>query len=403
MGATVTEKILAAGCGRTSLTPGEIIEVQVDRAMIHDNNAALVIMNFERIAGATLWAPEKVSFVIDHHSPSTSAKAVGHQKRMREFAKKWKIGNFFDCGDGISHVLMLEEGLACKGEIVVGTDSHTTGEGVGGAFATGIGATEMAAVLATGRIWLQVPPTIRIVLNGDMPRNVEARDVINVLLTHFGPEGAAYRAVEFHGLAANAMTKDERLMASVMCMEMGAKNVLFVADPDPNAIYERTEIFDLSIMEPTVAVPSLPTNGRPLSEIESKKIMIDQAAICSCSGGLLSDISAAARILKGKKIAQNVRLLVIPASRKIFNDALKSGYIQILHDAGAIINSPSCGACGAHDAGILAEGEVCISTSPRNMEGRMGAGGIVYLAGASTVAASALKGYIASAEGRVNE
>ncbi len=398
---TLSENILARGCGKASVRPGEIVDVRVDRAMIHDNNAGLVIKNFNNIVDAKVWEPGRVAFVIDHHSPSTTVKAVKHHRAMRQFAKEHGIGAFHDCGSGISHIVMLEENLANAGEIVVGTDSHTTGEGAKGAFATGIGATEMAAVLATGKIWFMVPETIKVVLNGALPRDVDARDVMNNVLARFGPDGANYQAVEFHGPAAVAMSEEERTMCCVLAMEMGAKNALFADQSEAGAQYARVEEFDVSAMEPTVAVPNLPTNAKPLRDIVPQKIAVDQAFIGACTGGLLHDLENAARVLKGRKVAPGVRLLVIPASRKIYNAALSRGYLQTLHDAGAVIGSPACGGCGGHDAGILAEGEVCVANSPRNMDGRMGAGGIVYLAGAATVAASAVKGYITGdAEGR---
>ncbi|MDR1649383.1 MAG: 3-isopropylmalate dehydratase large subunit [Synergistaceae bacterium] len=395
---TKAEEILARGSGRARTRAGEIVEVEVDRAMIHDNNAALVIENFGRIAGASVRSPERTVFFIDHHSPSTSVKAVKHHSLARRFARENGITRFFDCGEGISHVVMIETGLAAEGTIVAGTDSHTTGEGALGAFATGIGATEMAAVLATGRIWLKVPETVKISLNGALPPGVYARDVMTAVLGRLGPEGANYRSVEFQGSAADAMSLEDRIVCCVMSMEMGAKNALFVRRPDGDADYGRIEEFDISAMTPMAALPGLPTNAAPLSGIEGGRVKIDQAFIGSCAGGLLGDIEAAARVLEGRRVADGVRLLVIPATRRIYGEALKRGFIETLHGAGAVIGSPACGGCGGHDAGILAEGEVCVANSPRNMEGRMGAGGTVYLASAATVAASALRGYITGEE-----
>ena len=291
-------------------------------------------------------------------------------------------------------MLLLEEDLACPGEIVVGTDSHTTGEGAKVAFATGIGATEMAAVLSTGRIWFMVPETVRVIFEGTLPCSACSRDLMNLVLSRFGPEGANYRSVEFQGSGIETLFLDDRIMCCVMSMEMGAKNAVFVPSPDADADYVRTERFNLSDVGPNVAVPFLPAETRPLSEIEAQKMRIDEAFIGSCTGGLLSDIEKAAGILSGRKIAEGVRLIVIPASKKIYGEALSLGYLKTLHDAGAIIASPACGACGGHDIGILAKGEVCIANSPRNMKGRMGAGGFIYLGGAATVAASAIAGYV---------
>jgi homoaconitase/3-isopropylmalate dehydratase large subunit len=258
----------------------------------------------------------------------------------------------------------------------------------------------MASVLVTGKIWLTVPETVRVVLEGTLPQNADARDMMNRVLARFGPEGANYRAVEFHGEAARAMSLEERAMCCVMCMEMGAKNALFADDCDDDADYARIEHFDVSAMAPTVAIPSLPTNARDLCEAEKEKIAINQAFIGSCTGGLLRDLRNAARVVEGRRIVSGVRLIVIPASRRIYSEALALGYIKTLHDSGAVIGSPACGGCGGHDAGILAHGEICVANSPRNMDGRMGAGGTVYLASAATVAASAVRGYISGDERR---
>jgi homoaconitase/3-isopropylmalate dehydratase large subunit len=298
---------------------------------------------------------------------------------------------------------MLEEGLAGAGEIVVGTDSHTTGEGALGAFATGVGATEMAALLVTGKIWFRVPETVKVLLEGALPNGASpiganARDLMTRILGRFGPEGANYCAVEFHGNAARSMTLEERAMCCVMCVEIGAKNALFADEELEDAQYSRVERFDAAETEPMIAIPGLPTNARPLAEIEKQKIEIHQAFIGSCAGGLLRDLEAAARVLDGRPVAPGVRLLVIPATREIYSEALSRGYLKTMHSAGAIIASPACGACGAHDCGVLAEGEVCVADSPRNMNGRMGPGGEVYLGSAATVAASAVMGYVAGAE-----
>jgi homoaconitate hydratase family protein len=368
--------------------------------MIHDNNAALVFSSFSDITDHSVWDPGRVVMFIDHHSPSTSVKATGHHAKMRRFAAEFGVKRFYDCGCGISHTVMLEEGLAGPGELVVGTDSHTTGEGALGAFATGIGATEMAAVLVSGSVWLRVPETVKVNLEGSVKSGTDARDVMNEILSRFGPDGANYRAVEFHGPAARDMSQEERAMCCVMSMEMGAKNALFAEwpDEDDGVAYERVETFDARSIEPNVAVPSLPTNVRSVREIEHEGVKIDQAYVGSCSGGLFRDIERAASVLKGRRVAEWVRLLVIPATRKIYAEALSRGYLAALHEAGAVIGSPACGACGGHDAGVLSRGEVCVSSSPRNMEGRMGPGGTVYLASSATVAASAVRGFI-SGEG----
>ena len=391
---TLTEQLLARGAGRESVRAGEIVEVNVDRAMIHDNNAGLVIDHFGHIVDPVVWDPDKVVFFIDHHSPSTSVKAVKHHDSMRKFAQKYGISRFYDCGCGISHTVMLEEGLAAKGLIVVGTDSHTTGEGALGAFATGIGATEMASVLVTGKLWFLVPETVKVVVNGSLGFGVDARDVMNVVLSKFGPDGANYCAVEFHGPVCRAFTVEERAMCCVLSMEMGAKNALFADEDTGDEGYKAVVTINADEIGPTIAVPPLPTNAQPVEEVAPENIAIQQAAIVSCSGALLKDLEIAARILRGRKVHDGVRLLVSPATRRIWNEALHLGYIEALHDAGAVICAPTCGACGGHDMGILAPGETCISCSPRNMPGRMGAGGIVYLGSSASVAAAAVAGRI---------
>lgn len=393
---TMTEKIIAQNSNRGIVKPGDIIEVAVDKAMIHDNNAALVIKNFERIYSPEIWDPDKVVFFIDHHSPSTTVKASKHHDSMRKFAEKHVIKNFYDCGCGISHVVMLEDGHAQPGRVVVGTDSHTTGEGAMGSFATGIGATEMAAVLVSGKIWLKVPHTIRINADGNYPEGTTPRDLINLVLGKFGPDGASYCAVEFGGDAFRRMDIDGRIMSCVMSMEMGAKNAMIDDESGSKHCPEYLSVTDIDLaqLKPLVAVPDLPTNAVPAEQLSKEKIKVDQAAIVSCAGALLSDLKAAAGILKGRFVAKGTRLLIIPASKKIYSSALSMGYIKSLHDAGAIIASPGCGACGAHDSGIITDGEVCISTSTRNMNGRMGPGGKVYLGSSAIVAASAVTGYI---------
>lgn len=393
---TITEKILANNSGRDRVIPGEIIEVTVDKAMIHDNNAALVIKNFEKIYSPEVWDPDKVVFFIDHHTPSTTVRASKHHDTMRKFAKKHSIKNFYDCGCGISHVVMIEDGHAQRGKVIVGTDSHTTGEGAMGSFATGIGATEMAAVLVKGKIWLKVPHTIRINAEGKLPAGTTTRDLINLILNKIGPDGASYCAIEFGGKVFRNLDIDGRIMSCVMSMEMGAKNAFIDDEKESENTPEYYSFLNINVenLEPLVAVPDLPTNAVPVTELSKQKIKIDQAAIASCAGALLSDLKEASDIMKGKFVAKGTRLLVIPASRRIYSEALKLGYIKTLHDSGAIITSPGCGACGAHDSGIITDGEVCISSSTRNMNGRMGPGGKVYLGSSSVVAAAAIAGHI---------
>ncbi len=287
---TKSEKILAAKSGKTSVSPGEIVVVPVDMAMIHDNNAALTIENFSKIVDAKVWNPDKVTMFMDHHSPSTTVKAAKHHDTMRKFAAEHGIKKMHECGCGISHVVMYEDSLLKEGAIVVGTDSHTTGEGAYGSVAVGIGATEMASVLVKGTIWLRVPQTIRVNAHGAFGRGVMPRDLVNMILAEIGPSGANYCTVEYGGETFDGMDLDGKIVACVMSAEMGAKNA-FMADADETSCeYLSVHEFDASAIEPTVAVPSLPTNAELAREIERQKIKINQAAIASCAGGLLSDM-----------------------------------------------------------------------------------------------------------------
>ncbi|ATW26126.1 aconitase/3-isopropylmalate dehydratase large subunit family protein [Candidatus Formimonas warabiya] len=401
MAMTVTEKILAQAGGRSFVKPGDIITVQVDRAMIHDNNGPLVIKEFNRLNIQDVWDPERIVFVIDHHSPSTSVKAAAHQQSMRKFVKDKKIRYFYDCGSGISHILMLEEGLAGPGQVIVGSDSHTTGQGALGSFATGIGATEMAGVLATGTTWFRVPESILITITGTLQAGVDARDVISQVMKSLGPSGANYYAVEFTGPVIEGFELSEKATLCVMSMEMGAKNAIIVPAHGPGVVksdadagYHARLFYDVSGLEPLVSCPSLPTNVKTAREVEQEKIFIQQASITSCAGASLRDLAVAASIMAGHRVHEGVRLIVVPATRKIYDQALTQGYLKKIFDAGGIICSPGCGNCGAHDVGILAPGEVGLSSSTRNMPGRMGPGGEVYLSSAATVAASAIRGYI---------
>ena len=391
---TESEKILARACGRKTVIPDEIIEAEIDCAMIHDNNAHLVIKQFEKIRNAEVLRPDKINFFIDHNTPSTTETAAANHLKMRNFAGKHRIKSFFDCGEGISHINMLEKGIAGPGKVIVGTDSHTTGEGAAGGFAVGIGASEMAAVLATDKIWLRVPKTIRIDISGDLGRGVGARDVINMLLAEFGPSGADYCSVEFGGSTVAGFDLYERAVLCLMGAEMGAKNVIISDNEAGSEEYFMYRNYEITDLEPLAACPDLPTNSKKIRELERERILINQAAIASCAGAGLRDLEISSRILDGKKVAENVRLIVSPATKKIFNESLERGYIQKLHEAGAVICSPSCGVCGGYAMGNLAPGEVCISSTTRNMPGRMGKGGIVYLSGAASVAASSINGYI---------
>jgi 3-isopropylmalate dehydratase large subunit len=409
VGLTVTEKIIAARTGRCEVKPGEIVEVPVDVAYLHDNNAPIAIEQFHRLSKARVWDPGRVFFILDHHSPASTFRASRHHRDIREFAYLYGC-HIFDVGRGVSHPVMAEEGIIRPGKIIVGSDSHTVGAGTFGCLATGIGSTEMASVLATGRIWMRVPETVKIVLKGQMPFGVSAKDVALLLLRHFGPSGLNYKAVEFDGSLLKRMTIAERMTIAIMCLEMGVKNALMPIDAqlmaelrtsatkeeiylaDKDAVYTSVVHFDVSELQPLVAVPAMPANGEKVERVEGTTI--HQAILGSCSGGFYHDLKEAAEILQGKRVHPQVRFIIVPNTSRVMAEAVRTGVAQVLLEAGAIITAPSCGPCGGYEVGCLAPGEVCISTTTRNMDGRMGPGGEIYLASARTVAASAVAGKI---------
>jgi len=409
IGHTITEKIIAAKVGVAETVPGKIHEVPVDVAFIHDNNAPITISEFARLPNAKIWNPNRVHFVLDHHSPATTNRAAQHHENIRGFARKFGA-KVWDVGRGVSHPVMAEEGLARPGRVIVGTDSHTVGLGAFGCMATGIGSTEMTAVLATGKIWMKVPETIKVVLDGKLPGCVTARDVALYLLGHFGPSFLNYAAMEFYGTLLTDLSAEERMAITIMTLEMGVKNALMPVDAttveyigglrqgdevvcaDADAVYSSVLTFDVSNLTPIVATPGLPTNGVPVTEVTGT--LIQQATLGSCAGAYYHDLELAARILKGKRVHPDVRFIIVPNSSRVLAKAGKTGILSDLYEAGAIISSPACGTCAGYEVGCLAPGEVCISTTTRNMEGRMGPGGKIYLAGAATVTASALQGRI---------
>lgn len=410
MGLTVAQKILGAKAGVENPVVGEILDVLVDLALIHDNNGPITIEEFSRLPGARVWNSDKVWFVLDHHSPAASFRAAEHYQQLRRFAKQHDT-HVFPIGRGIMHPVAVEEGLPRPGAVVLGTDSHTVGLGAMGCFATGIGSTEMAAVLATGKIWLRVPESVKIILQGKLPANVTAKDVALFLLSEFGPYGLDYMSLELTGPLIESLEMDDRLAIAIMGLEMGAKNVFIAHDgktsrrtgpnqsgdwivsPDPDAVYREVRSYDLSELEPVVALPDLPTNGVPVGRAAGT--LIHQATLGSCSGAFYHDLAQAARILENRKVHPDVRFIIVPNTAKVVEAAARDGIIEKLVKAGAIISSPSCGTCAGYEVGCLAPGDVCIATTTRNMEGRMGKGGKIYLASALTVAASAVCGVIA--------
>lgn len=411
MGKTIAEKILAKKSGRENISANEIVEAEIDVAMSHEN-ADMVLKAFVKIGVPRVWDPEKIVILFDHRIPAESERTATTHKRLRKFVKEQGIRHFYDMREGICHQVLPEKGHTRPGEILVGTDSHTTTHGAFGVLATGIGATEMAGVWATGSLWFRVPKTIKITVRGRLPSLVSSKDLILHIIGTLRADGADYRAVEFSGETISDMSTAGRMVLSNLSMEMGAKCAFVLPDektiqyvrertnkpfdavlPDPDAEYLKEVEFDVSELSPQVACPHSVDNVKKVEDVSGTKI--NQAFIGSCTNGRLEDLEVAAKILAGKNVHPEVRMLVFPASREILLEALKRGYIETFVKAGALVLNPGCGPClGAHQ-GVLASGEVCVSTTNRNFQGRMGSPeSFVYLASPATVATSAVKGEI---------
>ncbi|MEN6607239.1 MAG: 3-isopropylmalate dehydratase large subunit [Bryobacteraceae bacterium] len=404
---TLAEKILARASGRSRVSPDEIVVANVDLAMSHEN-ADLVRKSFREIGVARVWDPEKIVIILDHRVPAESEKTAATHKAIREFVAEHGIRNFYDVGrGGICHQVLAERGHVKPGMVVVGTDSHTTTHGAFGAFAAGIGATEMAGVWVEGRLWFKVPSTIRINVRGELRPWISAKDLILYLIGKLGADGADYRAVEFDGPVIRGLSVASRMVLANLSMEMGAKVAFTPVDeigPDTDARYERILDIDASaeITEPQIACPHTVDNVQPLSALGD--VPVNQAVLGSCTNGRLEDLELAARILAGRRVHPRTRLLIIPASQQIYLDAMRLGYLATLIEAGAMINPPGCGPCVGVHQGILAAGEVCISSTNRNFVGRMGSkDSKVYLASPAVVAASAVAGRIAHPESVAKE
>lgn len=408
---TIAEKILAKASGKKAVLPNEIVMAKVDVAMSHEN-ADVVLRSFYDIGIKKVWDNEKIVILFDHRIPAESEKSATTHKRLRAFVKEQNIKYFYDMKEGICHQILSEFGHCRPGEVLVGTDSHTTTHGAFGTFATGIGATEMAGVWATGELWLKVPESIKITVSGTFKNYVSAKDLILHIIGELGSDGANYNAVEFHGETIRNMSIASRMVLSNLSMEMGAKVAFVVPDektifyvrkncdkkvetilPDEDAKYIKEINIDITNLESQVACPHSVDNVKSLKEIAGTKI--HQALIGSCTNGRLEDLAIAAKILEGKNIHPEIRLLVIPASRRIYLEAIKNGFIEIFVKAGGLVLNPGCGPClGAHQ-GLLAPEEVCVATTNRNFKGRMGSPeSFVYLASPATVAASAIRGEI---------
>jgi 3-isopropylmalate/(R)-2-methylmalate dehydratase large subunit len=409
----IAEKILASASGKDEVKLGDIVDAKVDEAMINEITGPLAIQAFKEIGTPKVWDKKRVVMILDHHVPADSVKSAELHKIMRTFAKEQSIPLFYDVGHGgVCHQVMVEKGHVLPGELVVGADSHTCTYGCVGSFATGIGSTEMAGVFATGTIWLRVPSSIRIVVDGKFQKSVAPKDLILHVIGEVGADGANYRAVEFTGSAISGIGMSGRMTICNMTVEMGAKTGLINPDKvtleyvktvtdkpfkvltsDLDATYEKTVEVNLDKLTSQVACPHSVDNVKPVKDVEGTKI--DQAFIGSCTNGRLEDLELAARFLDGRKVARDVRLIVTPASQEVYMQALQRGLFEVFVKAGGFVCNPTCGACFGGHMGLLTAGEVCVSTSNRNFVGRMGSPEAqIYLASPATVAASAVAGKI---------
>ncbi len=415
MGMTICEKILAAHAGKDKVTPGELIEVSVDIALGNDITAPIAIKIFKDTGIEKVFDPAKVVLVADHFVPNKDIKSAEQAKVLRDFSKEQGIIHHYDGGEmGVEHVLLPEKGIVLPGDVVIGADSHTCTYGALGAFATGVGSTDLAATMITGRTWFKVPESIKFIYKGKLNPWVTGKDLILYTISHIGVDGALYKAMEFTGPVIEELSMAERFTMSNMAIEAGGKAGLINPDEttleyvknrasrefkvfcsDPDASYEEVIEFDCSKIEPQVAFPHLPSNCHPISEVGN--IKIDQAVIGSCTNGRIEDLELAAKVLSGKKVARGVRLIILPATPLVYKEALKRGYIELFLEAGAVIGPPTCGPCLGGHMGILAKGERAIATTNRNFVGRMGhPESEVYLSNPAVAAASAIVGRIAS-------
>ena len=413
MAMTMTQKILANKAGLEKVEAGQLIKVKLSLVLGNDITSPVAINEFTKAGFTEVFDKDKIALVMDHFVPNKDIKAAQQAKQCRNFATEQGITHFYDAGDmGIEHALLPEKGLVAPGEVVIGADSHTCTYGALGAFSTGVGSTDMAAGMATGEAWFKVPSAIKFNLIGKLNKYVSGKDVILHIIGKIGVDGALYKSMEFSGEGLSSLSVDDRLCMANMAIEAGGKNGIFEVDEqtinyvkertdreftvfsaDADAQYDAVYDIDLSKIEPTVACPHLPENTKPIGQLST--IKIDQAVIGSCTNGRLSDLAAAAEIIKGKHIAKGVRCIVIPATQKIYKEAMKLGYLETFIDAGCVVSTPTCGPCLGGYMGILAEDEVAIATTNRNFVGRMGhVSSKIYLASPTVAAASALTGYI---------
>lgn len=417
MSMTITEKILAAHAGEDKVRPGELINVRLDLVLGNDITAPFAIREFAKTGAKRVFDPAKVVLVPDHFTPNKDIDSAEQAKIIRDFAHEQSLENYFEIGRmGIEHALLPEQGLVLPGDAVIGADSHTCTYGALGAFATGVGSTDMAAAMATGEAWFKVPESIKFVYKGKLGEWVTGKDLILYTIGKIGVDGALYKAMEFTGEAVSSLSMDSRFTMSNMAIEAGGKNGIFAPDEktieyvksrakrdfelyqsDRDAEYSKLVELDCSDIELQVAFPHLPSNTKGISEIGD--VLIDQVVIGSCTNGRLEDLQIAARVLKGREAASNVRLIIIPATQKIYRQAMEEGLFEVFLDAGAAISTPTCGPCLGGHMGILAAGERAVATTNRNFVGRMGhPKSEVYLAGPAVAAASAVLGKVAGPE-----
>jgi 3-isopropylmalate/(R)-2-methylmalate dehydratase large subunit len=410
---TITEKIIAAHSGRESVRPGEFVYADVDIGLGNDITAPIAINEFEGAGISKVHDPDRVVLIPDHFTPNKDIKSAQQCKQIREFARKHALKHYYEVGRcGVEHAFLPEQGIVVPGDLVIGADSHTCTYGALGAFASGVGSTDLAAFMATGKVWLRVPANLKFNFKGKLPRWIGGKDLILYTIGQIGVDGARYHAMEFTGPAVQALNMDERMAMCNMAIEAGAKNGIVAHDAttaayeqgrgqrpsrvfasDPDALYAKSFDWDVSKMSPQVALPHLPENAKPVEEC--KGIAIDQVVIGSCTNGRMTDLRIAAAILKGKKAAPGLRLLVIPATQEIYMQAMREGLLSIFVQAEAVVSTPTCGPCLGGHMGILAEGERSLATTNRNFVGRMGhPKSEVYLCGPAVAAASAITGKI---------
>lgn len=419
MGMTMTQKILADHAGVKEVHAGELIEANVDIVMANDITGPMALPIFKKMADK-VFDKDKVVLVPDHFTPNKDIKSAENSKAIREFSREQGLTHHMEQGKcGVEHAILPESGIVVAGDAVIGADSHTCTYGAIGAFSTGVGTTDIATGMATGQLWFKVPSAIKFNLHGKLPKYVSGKDVILHIIGRIGVDGALYKSMEFTGEGVKELSMADRFTICNMAIEAGAKNGIFPVDEaaieyldkhakreykiyeaDKDAEYEEVVEVDLSAIRPTVAFPHLPGNAKTVDEIEAMdKIYIDQVVIGSCTNGRMEDLRKAAAILKGKKVADNVRVMVIPATQKIYLQCILEGILETFVEAGCAVNTPSCGPCMGGHMGVLAKGEKCVSTTNRNFVGRMGdVESLIYLASPETAAASAIAGYIANPE-----